>query len=103
MTNLELIEKRRKVMKYGFIAFFANAVISIINPWWPQVAGIDLHFLLAGVILLLIVYSATTLSSCICSECGKRIFPFWARVTGASIISKPVTCPHCGLSLSKVA
>ncbi|MGD2117138.1 MAG: hypothetical protein PVG66_02160 [Chromatiales bacterium] len=96
MTDLEVINKRQGMLKYGYIAFGMNAVISIVSPWWPEVAGIDLHILIALGIVLFILYSGYNLSSSVCSNCGKRIFHPWARISGAMLFQHPTSCRHCG-------
>ncbi|MCU7843416.1 MAG: hypothetical protein KZQ93_06215 [Candidatus Thiodiazotropha sp. (ex Monitilora ramsayi)] len=103
MTDQEVINKRRKMVKYGFVTFIANAVVSIVNPWWPQIAGIDLHFLIAIGIVLFVFVSGSAFSGSTCSSCGKKIYPFWARISGLAMFQHRTACAHCGAQLSEEA
>ena len=101
MTDLLSINKQRKIIKYGIIVFFVNAIASVANPWWPQVFGVDLHLLIALGTLLFILYFGSKLSNSACGNCGEKIFPLWARVTGLAIFQRPLSCSHCGQTLNK--
>ena len=99
MTEIKQIKKFRKLLKYAFVAFLVNAIASIANPWWPQIYGIDFHFIIGVGIVLFAIYSVSAHANIICSSCSKRIFPAWAQITGAMFFQNPTTCPHCSATL----
>jgi len=102
MNEIHDFSKWSRRARLGFGAFIINGIINVFNPWWPTIAGIDIHAMAAIIILLGIGYTYTTATGIVCNTCGVKLFPIWSRITGLSIWSTPpMSCRGCGKVFGK--